>query len=62
MLEGVILFSYMDCVMTPVVAMLMGLGLRSPPPGLNLTEDPGVSVPLMALGDRPANGLQRGFD
>lgn len=57
-LEGVILFSYMDWVMTPVVAMLIGLGLLGPVPGLNFTEDEaGVSVPLIALGDRPLAGL-----
>lgn len=40
----------MDVDITPVVAMLMGLGLLGPV-GLNLTD--GVSAPLRALGDRP---------
>ena len=59
--------SYIEVDITPVVAMLIGLGLRLiAVPGLNLTAaDPwpatppavaGVSVPPLdiALGDRPA--------
>ena len=60
--------SYIEVDITPVVAMLIGLGLRLiAVPGLNLTEAvpwlpatppavAGVSVPPldMALGDRPA--------
>jgi hypothetical protein len=61
--DDVDLFSYMEADMTPVVAMLKGLGLRGLEVAdsliLTLTEvDMGVSVPLMALGDRPAMGLQ----
>ena len=50
------LFSYMEVDMTPVVAMLMGRGLRGPLPGplRNLTPEAGLSVPLITLGDRPA--------
>ena len=53
------LFSYIEADMTPVVAMLMGRGRRPalplPPARILTTADAeaGVSVPLMALGDRP---------
>ena len=53
------LFSYIDDVIRPVVAMLTGLGLRGCPDSRILTEAAeGVSVPppLIALGDRPENG------
>ena len=52
------LFSYIDDVIRPVVAMLTGLGLRGCPDSRILTEAAeGVSVPppLIALGDRPEN-------
>ena len=53
------LFSYIDDVIRPVVAMLTGLGLRGCPDNLILTEAAeGVSVPqppLIALGERPEN-------
>ena len=61
--DEVDLFSYIEVDITPVVAILIGLGLRLlwPVPGLSLTGTPpvppaGVSVPPLdiALGDRPA--------
>ena len=54
-LEDEVLFSYIEDDIIPVVAMLTGLGLRGPD-SLILTEAvPGVSVPLIALGERPEN-------
>ena len=53
------LFSYIDDVIRPVVAILTGRGLRGCPDNRILTEAAeGVSVPpppLIALGDRPEN-------
>ena len=63
----------MEVDITPVVAILIGLGLRAawPVPGLNLTgplplrsvPPAGVSVPPVdiALGDRPIILLQKGI-
>ena len=56
---GVDLFSYIEVDITPVVAMLSGRGLRLVA-GLIRTLV-GVSVPLIALGDRPVGtGAKRG--
>lgn len=54
-LEEVVRFSYIELDIIPVVAMLTGLGLRGCPDSLILTEAEvaGVSVPLIALGERP---------
>ena len=61
----------MEVDITPVVAILIGLGLRLlwPVPGLSLTGTPpvppaGVSVPPLdiALGDRPTILLQEGIE
>ena len=51
---GVDLFSYIEVDITPVVAMLSGRGRRLVA-GLIRTLV-GVSVPLIALGDRPVGG------
>ena len=67
--DEVDLFSYIEVDITPVVAILIGLGLRLlwPVPGLSLTDPPpgaaGVSVPPVdiALGDRPTILLQMGI-
>ena len=55
------LFSYIEVDITPVVAMLNGRGLRLVWGRIRTCADEvGVSVPLIALGERPLRSKKRG--
>ena len=50
---GVDLFSYIEVDITPVVAMLNGRGLLAVAGRIRTCAEVGLSVPLIALGERP---------